>query len=63
MTTAPTDAQAVVAGALSAGKYAAYVWPAYGVTLVGFVWMILDTVLRARSWRRKADRLEQARGR
>ena len=63
MTTSPADAHAVVAGALTAGKYAAAVWPAYGVTLVGFVWMILDTVLRAREWRRKADRLEQARNR
>lgn len=61
--TAPVDAPAVVAGALSAGKYAAYVWPAYAVTLIGFVWMILDTTLRARRWRRKADRLEQARDR
>jgi heme exporter protein D len=51
----------VLAGALSAGRYAAYVWPAYAVTLVGFVWMILDTVSRSRAWRRKADRLEKTR--
>jgi heme exporter protein D len=60
---APADAHAIVAGSLTAGKYAVYVWPAYAVTLIGFVWMILDTTLRARRWRRKADRLEQARER
>ena len=60
---APVDAHAVVAGALSAGKYAAYVWPAYAVTLAGFLWMIGDTALRTRRWRRKADRLERARER
>jgi heme exporter protein D len=60
---APAETHAVVAGALTAGKYAAYVWPAYAVTLAGFVWMIADTLLRARRWRQKADRLEQARER
>ena len=47
--------------ALSAGKYAAFVWPAYGVSLLGFAWMIADTLGRARRWRRKADSLEKAR--
>jgi heme exporter protein D len=63
MTAVPAEAHTVVAGALSAGRYAAYVWPAYGVTLVGFVWMIADTTLRARRWRRRADQLEQVRER
>jgi heme exporter protein D len=44
--------------ALSAGKYAAYVWPAYAVSALGFAWMILDTVARARRWKGRADRLE-----
>ncbi len=44
--------------ALSAGKYAAYIWPAYAVSALGFTWMILDTLARARRWKRKADRLE-----
>ena len=44
--------------ALSAGKYAAYIWPAYAVSLLGFGWMIIDTLARARRWKRKADRLE-----
>ncbi len=46
---------------LSAGRYAAFVWPAYGATALGFAWMIIDTEARARRWRRKADRLERER--
>ena len=45
---------------LSAGKYAAYIWPAYGVTLAGFLWMVVDTLIRARRWRREVDKLESA---
>ena len=41
-------------------KYAAFVWPAYGVTAVVFAWMVLDTVLRAGRWRRLAERQERA---
>ncbi len=51
----------VSSGALSAGKYAAFIWPAYGVSILGFVWMIIDTLGRARRWRQKADRLEKTR--
>ncbi len=43
---------------LPGGKYALYIWPAYGVTALGFAWMILDTILRARRWKKKAERLE-----
>ncbi|HLZ84358.1 MAG TPA: heme exporter protein CcmD [Caulobacteraceae bacterium] len=43
--------------ALSAGKYAAYIWPAYAISLLGFAWMIIDTLVRARRWKRKADQL------
>ncbi len=39
-----------------AGKYAAFVWPAYGVCALLFAWMIVDTVTRARRWRREAER-------
>jgi heme exporter protein D len=46
-----------------ADKYAAYIWPAYAVTAVGFVWMVLDTLIRARRWRRRAERLEDERSR
>ena len=44
-------------------KYAIYVWPAYGVTALVFAWMILDTLRRVRHWRRRAERLEEGRGR
>ena len=41
-----------------AGKYAAFIWPAYGVSAVGFVWMIADTLARARRWRKETQRHE-----
>ena len=40
------------------GKYALFVWPAYAVTAVILAWLILDTLLRARRWRREAERLK-----
>ena len=39
-----------------ADKYAAFIWPAYGVTALVFAWMIFSTLLRARRWRREAER-------
>ncbi len=39
-----------------AGKYAAFIWPAYGVCALLFAWMVVDTVARARRWRREAER-------
>lgn len=44
---------------LDAGKYAAFVWPAMGVTVIVFIWMIADSLLRARRWRREVERLER----
>jgi len=41
-----------------AGKYAAFVWPAYGLTAIVFVMLIADTLARARRWRRAAERDE-----
>ena len=41
------------------GKYAAFVWPAYGVSLAAFAWMILDTLIRGRAARRAVERLER----
>jgi heme exporter protein D len=41
------------------GRYGAFIWPAYGVSAAGFIWMIVDSVMRARHWRREAARLEQ----
>ncbi len=40
------------------GKYAAYIWPALGISLAIFVGMIIETLARARHWRRKVRELE-----
>jgi heme exporter protein D len=48
---------------LPGGKYAAFIWPAYAVTAIGFAWMTLDTLLRARRWRRRTRELERERER
>jgi heme exporter protein CcmD len=45
---------------LEFGKYAAYIAPAYLISLVVIAGMVADTVLRARRWRREAARREQA---
>jgi heme exporter protein D len=37
------------------GRYGAYVWPAYAAGAIVFAWMILDSLARARRWRRKAE--------
>lgn len=42
-----------------AGKYAAYVWPAFAVTAAVFAWMVASSLAHARRWRRRA---EQRRG-
>jgi heme exporter protein D len=42
----------------AAGKYAIFVWPAYGLTALIFVGLITDTVLRARRWRRAVEQRE-----
>lgn len=41
-----------------AGKYAPYVWTAYGLTAAIFGLMVADTLARARRWRRRAERRE-----
>jgi heme exporter protein D len=38
-----------------AGHYAIFVWPAYAVTGVVFAILILDSLLRARRWRRAVE--------
>jgi heme exporter protein D len=40
-------------------KYALFVWPAYGVTALVFAWMVVDTLVRAAGWRRRASKLEE----
>ena len=41
-----------------AGKYAVYLWPAFALSAAAFVWMIADSLLSARRWRREAERLQ-----
>ena len=38
-----------------AGRYAVFVWPAYGLTALVFLGLTLDSLLRARRWRRAAQ--------
>ena len=42
------------------GKYAAYVWPAYGVSALVLVLLVWDSLARARRWRRAAETSEPA---
>jgi heme exporter protein D len=42
-------------------RYALFVWPAYAVSALAFAWMVVDTLVRARAWRRRAERLEAGR--
>lgn len=44
---------------LDMGKYAAFVWPAFAASAVVIAWMVADSLLRARKWRRAVQRLEQ----
>jgi len=41
---------------LDAGKYAAFVWPAYAITAAVFAGMIWATLAHARHWRRRAEK-------
>ena len=41
-----------------AGKYAAYVWPAFAVTVLVFAAMIAGSLNHARRWRRRAEELD-----
>jgi heme exporter protein CcmD len=44
---------------LPGGKYAAFVLPAYAASAIAFAWMTLDTLVRARRWRRRVQGLER----
>jgi heme exporter protein D len=41
-----------------AGKYAAFVWPAYGLTVLIIGALAADTLARARRWRRAVEARE-----
>lgn len=40
---------------LDAGRYAAFVWPAYAITALVFAVMIVTALGHARRWRRRAE--------
>jgi heme exporter protein D len=40
---------------LDVGKYAGFVWPAYGLSALVLLGMLADSLLRARRWRRAAE--------
>ena len=42
-----------------AGKYAGFVWPAYGLTALVFAGLIADSLARARRWRRSLEARER----
>lgn len=42
------------------GKDAAYVWAAMGLTGLVLAWMIADSLIRARGWRAKFEKLDAA---
>ncbi len=43
---------------LDMGKYAVYVWPAYGVSAVVLIAMVWDSLARAARWRKAAEAAE-----
>jgi heme exporter protein D len=40
------------------GKYAIYIWPPYVITALVIGAFVLDSVLRARHWKREVERRE-----
>jgi len=46
----------------NAGKYAAFVWPAYALSIVVIGAMVADTLARARRWRREVETREAESG-
>jgi heme exporter protein CcmD len=46
---------------LELGKYAFYIWPPYIVSALVIGGLTLDTLLRARRWKREVDRRELGR--
>jgi len=41
------------------GKYAAFIWGAYGVSSLALAWMVVDTLVRGRAAKRALERLER----
>jgi heme exporter protein D len=44
---------------LDAGKYALYLWPAYGLSVVVIAGLVAESLMRARRWRRAAEAQER----
>lgn len=44
---------------LDAGKYAAFVWPAFAITAIVFAAMVAASLNHARRWRARAEALER----
>lgn len=42
----------------NAGKYAAFVWPAYALSVIVIGGLVADTLARARRWRRAVEARE-----
>ena len=42
----------------NAGKYAAFVWPAYALSVIVIGALVADTLARARRWRRAVEARE-----
>jgi heme exporter protein D len=41
---------------LDVGRYAVFVWPAYAISALVLVALVVDSLLRARRWKREAER-------
>jgi heme exporter protein D len=44
---------------LDAGKYALYLWPAYGLSAVVIGALVIESLMRAARWRRAAEMQER----
>ena len=44
---------------LDMGAYAAFVWPAWGISAVALATLVARSVIAARRWKRDLDRLER----
>jgi heme exporter protein D len=40
---------------LETGRYAAYIWPAYAITALVFLGLVVGSLAHARRWRDKAQ--------
>ena len=39
-------------------KYAFYIWPPIAITALVLAWTLVDSLIRARRWKKKAEALE-----